>query len=256
MRPYVIITRPAVQANIFARLLTAIECPYELFPLMEIQPLTDSRELDSSLMSLAEFCLVAFVSPNAVDAVFSKITHWPSQVAIAVMGAGSRAALAEHGITEANTLIISPVNPDKTDSETLLEVLDVNALRSGKVLIIRGETGRELLADALRALSISVTQVAAYRRCAPELTEQKKQQLIRLLSRNNDWVVTSSEVLGTMLSFAGQIELEDGVVKMQHQHLIVPHVRIAETAKKLGFQSITQTGSGDEHLLVALQSHL
>jgi uroporphyrinogen-III synthase len=43
------------------------------------------------------------------------------------------------------------------------------------------------------------------------------------------------------------------VAKMQQQHIIVPHVRIAESAQKLGFGHITQTGSGDEPLLAALQ---
>jgi uroporphyrinogen-III synthase len=44
------------------------------------------------------------------------------------------------------------------------------------------------------------------------------------------------------------------LTKMQHQRLIVPHVRIAETATTLGFRNITLTGSGDEQLLAALQS--
>jgi uroporphyrinogen-III synthase len=44
------------------------------------------------------------------------------------------------------------------------------------------------------------------------------------------------------------------VVKLQQQHLVVPHVRIAETARELGFQAITQTASGDEAILAALQS--
>jgi uroporphyrinogen-III synthase len=44
------------------------------------------------------------------------------------------------------------------------------------------------------------------------------------------------------------------VAKLQQQHLIVPHARIAETASALGFNAVTLTGSGDERLLAALQS--
>jgi uroporphyrinogen-III synthase len=69
------------------------------------------------------------------------------------------------------------------------------------------------------------------------------------------WVVTSSAVLNTMLTWAQQLDLENAVVKMQQQRLYVPHVRIAEIAKELGFTSITLTASGDEKLLLALQSH-
>jgi uroporphyrinogen-III synthase len=45
------------------------------------------------------------------------------------------------------------------------------------------------------------------------------------------------------------------VANLQHQRLIVPHPRIAETARALGFADLTLTGSGDERLLAALQSH-
>jgi uroporphyrinogen-III synthase len=46
----------------------------------------------------------------------------------------------------------------------------------------------------------------------------------------------------------------DAVVKLQHKQLIVPHVRIEETARALGFHSVRLTGSGDEALIAALQS--
>lgn len=252
----VIITRPQVQAEAFARMLAAIGRESEIFPLLEIRSLADNTGLDAILARLSDFALVAFVSPNAVDALFARLQQWPSQVAIAVMGAGSRAALAAHGVTDANTHIISPTNPSRTDSETLLEELNLEALRTSQVLIVRGETGRELLADALRENSIAVTQIAAYRRASPNLTEQRKQRLFELISTENEWVITSSEALRTMLFWAEQLDRDDAVAKMQHQRLIVPHFRIAETAKILGFQSITLTGSGDEHLLVALQSYL
>jgi uroporphyrinogen-III synthase len=250
----VVITRPLAQASGFASRVIAIGRKPEVFPLLEIHALSDDTQLKASLDRLSDFAMVAFVSPNAVNAAFSYIQNWPSDVAIAVMGAGGRAALATHGITDVNARIISPTNPDRTDSETLLDELDMDALSGRSVLIIRGETGRELLADALRAKSIAVVQVAAYRRAAPEFSAERQQRLIALLSQQNTWVVTSSEALQTMLLWARQIDFVGGVAKMQHQHLLVPHARIAETAKILGFLSITLTGSGDERLLVALQS--
>ncbi|MBI3286361.1 MAG: uroporphyrinogen-III synthase [Burkholderiales bacterium] len=252
----VIITRPAAQAGEFARKVQAIGRRAELFPLLEIHALTDYAGLDSQLARLHDYALVAFVSPNAIDAVFSRIPCWPRQLPIAVMGAGSRTALAAHGIDDSNAKIISPSNTERTDSETLLDELDLAALRDKKVLIVRGETGRELLADALRERGIEVVQLAAYRRAAPTFDDRRRRQLRDFLERENDWVVTSSEALRTLLEWAGDLQLEGGVAKMQRQHLIVPHTRIAETAKTLGFPFITLTGSGDEHVLVALQSRL
>jgi uroporphyrinogen-III synthase len=46
----------------------------------------------------------------------------------------------------------------------------------------------------------------------------------------------------------------EGVAKMQQQRIIVPHMRIAETARMLGFVNIVQSRSGDDGLIAALQS--
>ncbi len=252
------------QAESFSQRVTAMGRTVVRFPLLEIHPLTDYSAFDLLLADLSAYALVAFVSPNAIQATFARLkNNWhnrPMQIPIAVMGTGSLAALDELGITTANTTIYYPRNPDRTDSETLLDELDIDALRHKKVLIIRGETGRELLADALRSKGIDVAQIAAYRRTAPEFTLLRQDQLGRLLQTQNQWVITSSEALQTLLSWTKQLEQQPGfhgiVAKLQQQHLILPHVRIAETAKNCGFQSITLTGSGDEHLLVALQSRL
>jgi uroporphyrinogen-III synthase len=198
--------------------------------------------------------MVAFVSPNAIDAAFSILHAWPKDVAIAVVGEGSRMALARHGVTAATASIISPRDSMRTDSQTLLEVLDLDAMRSKQVLIVRGETGRELLADALRAAGVQVTQVAAYRRTAPLLDAAKRMQLTQLLESANDWIVTSSEAARNLIQMAEQLNDPAALTKLQHQRMIMPHARIAETAQLLGFQNITLTGSGDEHLLAALQS--
>ena len=251
----VIITRPLAQAGLLAKRVAALGRTAVVFPLLEINPLDDAAALQAVLRDLSGYALVAFVSPNAIDACFAELSAWPQQVAVAVMGEGSRAALAAHGVTETNATIFSPDDPERTDSETLFETLDIGQLKGKKALILRGETGRELLADALRAAGVLVTQVPSYKRTAPELTDAMHRQLSDLLESQNDWIVTSSEALRILMPMVQTVDAKAGVVKMQQQHLIVPHIRIAETAEMLGFRNITLTGSGDERLLAALQSH-
>jgi uroporphyrinogen-III synthase len=94
--------------------------------------------------------------------------------------------------------------------------------------------------------------VAAYRRAAPELDATGRSQLKKLIESQNDWIITSSEALRILVQMVRQLANDAGVVKMQHQKLIVPHRRIAETAKMLGFSDIVLTGSGDQSLLAAL----
>ena len=51
-----------------------------------------------------------------------------------------------------------------------------------------------------------------------------------------------------------ELDPDTGLARLQAQHLIVPHARIAETARALGCDRITLTGSGDARLLAAIQS--
>src|SRR3954469_5826088 len=117
----VVITRPRAQALPLAQRVAAIGRDPIVFPLLEIHPLADQTRLRAVLDDLERYAMVAFVSPNAIDAAFGIRRHWPAHVAIAVVGEGSRSALAQHGLTSANATIISPADRLRTDSQTLLE---------------------------------------------------------------------------------------------------------------------------------------
>jgi len=249
----VVITRPAAQAQALARRVAAAGHEAVVFPLLAIDPLPDQSGLRTALAAASSYALVAFVSPNAVDAACAIRKEWPHEVTLAVVGEGSRAALARHGITDANATIVSPANTRRTDSQTLLETLDIDRLRGGRALIIRGETGRELLGDALRGAGMEVQQLAAYRRSIPPLDEGRRLQLLRLLDSDSTWIITSSEALRGLVGMVTQAVGREGVAKLQQKRLLVPHERIQETALELGFSSVTLTGSGDEALLAALQ---
>ena len=249
----VVITRPYRQAIEFAARLIAAGRAAVVFPLLDIAPLTDTTRLTETLERLTEFSLVAFVSPNAIDATFAHIASWPQEVPLAVMGEGSRQALARQGITPDRYHITSPNDRRRTDSQTLLEALDLERVKHGKVLILRGQTGRELLGDALRAAGAQVEPVAAYRRDAVELTSARSVELAALLESDNSWVITSSEALQTLVRLVAQIDPKDGVVKIQQKKLFVPHPRILDVAQSLGFHKIHLTDAGDDGLFSTLQ---
>jgi uroporphyrinogen-III synthase len=250
----VVITRPLAQAGALAREVAALGREPVVLPLLEIQALPDQAALRQALAQLADYALVAFVSPNAIDAAFAHIGAWPQGVALAVLGEGSRAALARHGVTGENAVIHYPGADGSSDSEHLLRALDLGQLAGRRVLIVRGESGRELMAEGFAAAGALVATVAAYRRAVPELTPVFAGALHQLLAEPNDWIVTSSEALRGLVDLVRQLDPIDGVAKLQQQHLIVPHARIAETARALGLARLTLTGSGDAGVLAALQS--
>lgn len=252
-RPSVVITRPRAQAESLAQAVARLGRTPVLLPLLEIAPLADQSQLAATLAQLERYALVAFVSPNAIDAAFAHIDHWPRQVALAVLGEGSRAALARHGVERSNATILGPLDPARSDSENLLASLDLAALAGQQVLIVRGESGRELMGEGFRAAGAQVTVVPAYRRSSPALSPELAAQLRALLATQNDWIITSSEALRGLFALLG--ELGDALVEqMQQQHVIVPHARIAATAQAFKLAHVTLTGSGDERLLAAIQS--
>ena len=118
----VVITRPLAQAVPLAERLSAQAIDARVFPLLDIQPLPDTAPLELVLARLSDYAMVAFVSPNAIDAAFAHLTRWPKGVIAAVVGEGSRQALARHGVTEATAQVVSPADSRRTDSETLLEL--------------------------------------------------------------------------------------------------------------------------------------
>ena len=250
----VIITRPLAQATPLAERLSALGVDARIFPLLDIQPLADTGELKSRLAHLGDYAMAAFVSPNAIDAAFEHLPDWPRSVIAAVVGEGSRQALARHGVSDRTATVVSPADTRRTDSETLLDVLDLPALAGKKVLIIRAETGRELLADRLREAGVTVEQVAAYRRGAPALDAARRRQLIELADAGADWVITSSEALRHLKSAMAEVAGDEGWVRLQRSVIIVPHPRIAETARAMGFTHVILTASGDEALIAAIQS--
>ena len=265
----VVITRPRAQCQALADGVAALGREAVLLPLLDIFPLADQAPLQAVLAGMmagtTAYALVAFVSPNAIDAAFAQLRHlgqpgrWPAGVALAVLGETSRACLAKHGVNAGNATIFSPLDPARSDSEHLLDALDLGALAGKRALIVRGESGRELMADGLRAAGAQVETVAAYRRAVPALTAQLGATLHALLARRNDWIITSSEALRGLFGLLAELDaFEAGksgscVAKMQQQHVIVPHARIAETAAALGVTRLTLAGSGDASLLAALQ---
>ena len=253
MTGQVVITRPRAQAEPLASRVAAAGRTAVVLPLLDIEPLEDTSALRAALARLADYAMVAFVSPNAIDFAFAHIGQWPQAVPVAVVGEGSRAALARHGVTPDRCTIHSP--PGCADSEHLVAALDLAALAGRRVLIVRGESGRELLADALRAAGAGVETVAAYRRQVPVLTAALAAQLRTLLDGTNDWVITSSEALRGLAGLVRALG-PHYVDKMQQQHFIVPHARIDQTARELGLPRVTLAGQGDEGIFAALQSHV
>lgn len=257
--PAVVLTRPAGQADALAAMLASVGIEAVPFALLEIAPATDVAPLRAALAELESYAVVVFVSPNAIAHALRHFDHpWPAAVAAAVVGPGSAAALAAHGIAAPAYRVLQPDGGPgaRFDSEALLAKLDVTALRGRKVLIVRGDGGRAWLAEALRAAGVDVRTVCAYvRRCpAPGATAWRAVDTLLEQGRPHAWLLTSSEAVRNLAALAAAHYDASRLRQLLHARCFAPHARIAEQAAALGFVSITPCGGGDENILRALQS--
>lgn len=108
--------------------------------------------------------LSIFVSRQAVEAYFSPpVAAWPPGAWAAAVGASTAQALKAH-VPAAQ--VLCPSTAQAPDSEALLAVIEAHGLPPAQAHVLRAQTGREWLAQALRARGWSVHYHALYARRA------------------------------------------------------------------------------------------
>ena len=242
----VVVTRPAGQTAHLATLIRAAGGEPVLFPALEILDVEDLQPLAALVDRLDAFDLAIFVSANAVEKALALVRArraWPAGLRVATVGRGSARALQRHGFAA----VIAP--SEHFDSEALLDLPELKDVAGKRVVIFRGDGGRELLGDTLAARGATVEYAECYRRgrpkgdAAPLLALWERHELDAL-------TVTSSEGLANLYEMLG----EAGRQWLQQTPLFAPHERIAAAARTLGVQTVVLTGPGDEGLVAGLAS--
>ncbi|OGS96188.1 MAG: hypothetical protein A3H31_09235 [Gallionellales bacterium RIFCSPLOWO2_02_FULL_57_47] len=270
----ILVTRPRDQAVLLAqRIEQAGGIPLR-FPLLEIAPVQDAGTLHEQVSRLAQFNLAVFVSPNAVkygiaairaegdipcppqniviepsdrgradgrqlpqSAGFAGNVSLPPALRIATVGQGSAKVLHQLGIAN----VIAPT--ERFDSEGLLALPEMQNIAGWRVIIFRGDGGREFLGDALKARGAAVEYAVCYQRSKPQWDARA------LLEAAPDAItVTSSEALVYLWQMLGDAQGD----RLCGIPLFVPHKRIAELARQQGWLRVQLTDAGDDGLLSAL----
>lgn len=245
----IVVTRPQAQAAPLAAAIVAAGGQPLIFPLLEISPAADPRPLADAAARLGDYSLAVFISPNAVDHALPTLLArqaWPTNLIPAAVGQGTVKVLAERGIDGC----IAPT--ERFDSEALLELPELAAERiAGKRLaIFRGDGGRELLAETLRARGATVDCITCYRRSGPSAGVAPLIAAWRA-GRLDALTVSSSEGLRYLVD---QLDAEGRAV-LQKTPLFVPHARIAENARALGLSNIILTAAADAGILAGLVAY-
>ncbi len=244
----VVVTRPVHQAAALAGLLEAAGARVFRFPLIAIVPPRDEARVDAVLARLPEFEMAVFMSANAVgwgQRYLEAADGLPAGLILAAVGRGTGRAL------EAQGLAVDLVPVQRYDSEGLLALpaLQAEAISGKRVLIFRGEGGRELLAETLHERGAEVEYAEVYRRVRPAVDPGR---LLEPMARGEVDVimVTSGEGLRNLLDMVGEAARQ----WLYHTPLLVVSERLADLAQSMGFRiaPIVAARAGDEDLVAAL----
>lgn len=241
----ILVTRPAEQSVRLVQLIRDAGGEPILFPALEIQPLAETA-IASALKRLSQFDLVIFISPNAARVAMPNILGHgglPAQARVAAVGPGTAAELKKSGVRN----IISP--QAGFDSEALIGELSTLRLGGSRVLIVRGQGGRELLGETLRSRGAVVEYLECYRRVKPD------GDMLELLSRLGGdglraCLATSSSIVENLFEMAGTA----GRSWLCGMPFFVSHPRVAATAFSRGVQCVFVAGNGDEALVEGMQT--
>ncbi|MGH8449572.1 uroporphyrinogen-III synthase, partial [Pseudomonas sp.] len=182
----VLLTRPAEESMALAASLSEAGIFSSSLPLLDIEALPVTAEQQAVFADLGRYCAVIVVSKPAARLALRQLDRaWP-QLPWFSVGAATAQVLADHGLN-----VHYPQTGD--DSEALLALPALREAIAGqgaRVLILRGEGGRELLAERLREQGASVDYLELYRRFLPDYDRATLTQRINV-ERLNGVVVSS-----------------------------------------------------------------
>ncbi|UTW45026.1 uroporphyrinogen-III synthase [bacterium SCSIO 12696] len=192
------------------------------------------EQIKTTVMGLANYQTVIFVSRPAALLGADWIDHYWPQLPMGVqffaVGDSTRQILINLGI---NALAPSHAQT----SEGLLALPELQQLQGARILIAKGEGGRDLLATELQHRGAQVDELNLYRRCS---TSQYQQEIVSAVQSGFDGVVAHSvELIESLLNLMPSA-LHPGLFALP---LVVPSQRIADIALRSGFVNLQVANS-------------
>lgn len=224
-----LLTRPAAQAADWQRDFEQLGAAVRHVPVLTIEaiatdgPPAAARALRTALGQLRRYDVGIFVSTNAV-----RYAHaWLIEQQLAIPDGLSCFAVGDKTANAAAELGFKMLPAGAVDSESLLSLPPLQHLQDKRVLIFRGEGGRELISQTLRSRGAEVTHAELYRRGYPRENEA---ELGRVLVEWQPHVVSATSVAGVhnlirMARAAGVLE------QLLVTQLLAPGERVAEAAE-------------------------
>jgi len=228
-----LVTRPLAQAEALVAELRAGGVDAVALPLIDIAPAADPQPLRQAWHELPSLGLVMFVSANAVQHFMQARppgAQWSPALLAGSTGPGTSAALRQAGVPE--VALVEPLG-QVFDSEALWALLRSRDWQGRRVRVVRGEGGRDWLAEQLGEAGAHVEFVAAYQRVLPQADARFTALRDAALARPQQhlWAFSSSQAVSHLQQLSPGADWSSSAA-------VAPHARIVAALQRLGFGSV------------------
>ena len=216
--PHVLVTRPQGQQQALVASLAEAGMQVSQQSALCIEPLPLSPAARTQLLNVDQYHAVFFVSTNAARLALAALEElwpqWPVGVHWLAVGPATADVLAAAGL---------PVDMPLTgsDSEAVLALDCLRDLPGKRVLICRGDGGRELVAETLRLRGAEVDTLSLYqRRCNSGFRWPEQSVDAVLVSSLQGWECIAASVPATCTVIAPSERVADQI-RRRHARVLV-----------------------------------
>ncbi|WP_163130150.1 uroporphyrinogen-III synthase [Agarivorans sp. Alg241-V36] len=239
----VLVTRPEPHNQRCVSMLHANGHHAIAAPMVKITASEQIAELPSIIQSVDGNNLIIAVSQYAVEACQTYLSQqglsWPPNCQYLAVGKATAECWRQYGV---NAKV-----PARQDSEGMLELIETQLQGIQQAHILRGQQGREWLAQQLEKQAIQVNYLTCYQR---QLLNYSSQQLEQWRSQINTIVATSGEILKHLTTLMSEPKQ---LTWLKNTNLLVPSQRLLEYADSLGFMhTVLCDGASDKACIDAL----
>lgn len=244
----ILVTRPVMPASRTATRLASLGATPLVFPTTLIELPADLAPLNAALAKINDYYSAIFVSPSAAEMTLAPLgsiaKKLPAALRVFAPGPGTAEELNIRGVAHIE------VPETSFDSEGLLALpsLQASAIKGKRIVIFRGNDGRELLREELIKRGATVDAITAYHRRAPNTPPTGLLELLRA-GKVNALSAMSSDAISNLVPL---IPLTERGALLFALPVYASHERIAATARDAGFRNVIETEAGDAGLITAL----
>jgi len=253
----VLVTRPRDQAGELVDQLAAMGAEAIEVPMIRIEPPHDVGPLleAAQAATAGAFDWIVFTSANGVEAFMAALLDGSRDlrvlggVRLCAVGTGTAERLSRYGLK------VDLVPREFRAEAVAVALAETSVLARTRVLIPRGDLGREVVADELRSGGAAVTEVTAYRTVLDDEQREGAPDIYRLLLDGAIDVVTftSASAVRNFVRIYGEDQAPDLL-----KHTVVAAIGpvTADAASQLGIEVSVQPSSFTVKALVqAITDH-